>query len=301
MRYYPENESATSSARKTANLSSTGTHKPFAYSKQIACKNSKSFNRDDISFFASPEINLEIDEYTSIVRQKIVRVLSTYGIVVGHVTQSDPEGTIFKQLVEDIGEIDAHDKDGKKTWDIKYDPSVKQGAPRSHTLREFEMHTDASFELPPPKYICLYVVREDAFGGGVSQLIEGRKLLTLLSNETKQVLHSLYRVHVPDEFYKDHHFEQVPILDDEMNFRFRRDIIIRESCTHEQLKALRELETLLSNEKIIESKFLPAGTMLFLDNGKFLHARTEVKDKDRHLLRMRFQPNKRVFDNSQSI
>jgi hypothetical protein len=288
-------QSFQATAAKTSSMSSTGSHTKFTYTKQITCKN-KSVAIEPTSLLSNPEINIEIEEYNESMRQKIVNTLSTYGIVLGHVNHDDPEGKIFKQLIEEIGEIDTHDEKGTKTWDVKYDPSVDQAkGTRSLTLREFEMHTDASFELPPPKYICLYVVREDAFGGGISQIIEGRKLLALLSAETKHILQSKYTVRVPDEFYKGRRYEQVPILDEEMNFSFRRDIIIREECSAAQLQALEELEALLSNESIIESKFLPRGTMLILDNGRFLHARTEVKDKDRHLLRMRFQPNTKIF------
>jgi alpha-ketoglutarate-dependent taurine dioxygenase len=288
----------TSFAGKTSSMQLSAAHKikQRNSSYKTTCKNSTSIKSESIGLLENSEVNIEIDEYNPEVRQHVVQVLKKYGIVLGHVKDADPEGKIFKQLVEEIGEIDTHDEKGTRTWDVKFDPSVnQQTGTRSLTLREFEMHTDASFELPPPKYICLYVVKEDSLGGGVSQIIEGRKLLARLSSKTKQILQSLYTVRVPDEFYKDRHFEQVPILDADMNFAFRRDIIVRDMCSKEQLEALQELESILNTESIIESKFLHNGTMLILDNGRFLHARTEVKDKDRHLLRMRFQPNAAIF------
>jgi hypothetical protein len=35
---------------------------------------------------------------------------------------------------------------------------------------------------------------------------------------------------------------------------------------------------------------LDNGTLLILDNARFLHARDKILDRDRHLLRMRFHP-----------
>jgi hypothetical protein len=141
----------------------------------------------------------------------------------------------------------------------------------------------------------MYVVREDAFGGGLSQIIDGRKLLARLSHETKRVLRTKYTVRVPEEFFKGKEHVQVAILDCSGNFRIRREIIVRELCTAEQLKALEVLEALLNDDQLVEMMFLKTGWMLIMDNGKFLHARTAVKDQNRHLLRMRFQAKPEVF------
>jgi len=43
---------------------------------------------------------------------------------------------------------------------------------------------------------------------------------------------------------------------------------------------------------------LRSGMILLLDNARFLHARTEVRDPERHLLRMRFSCNAPVMQDS---
>lgn len=55
-------------------------------------------------------------------------------------------------------------------WQIR--PCDRQtSGPRSHRSDVFCMHTDASFELEPPRYFGLLVVRADRFGGGRTLLI----------------------------------------------------------------------------------------------------------------------------------
>ncbi|HEY9790525.1 MAG TPA: TauD/TfdA family dioxygenase [Candidatus Obscuribacterales bacterium] len=246
---------------------------------------------------SNPGTIVNIEKYSLDVRHAVVDALTIYGVALCKVNCADPQGTVFQQLVSEIGQAETHDSLGKKVWDIKYDSSVNQKVgTRSLTLREFEMHTDACFESPAPKYIGMYVVQEDALGGGISQMIDGRKVLARLSNEAKHTLKTkMYKVRVPQEFLKDQDYVEIPILDSYGNFRLRREIIVRESCSADQLEALDQLESILNDESLVESVFLRTGWMLLLDNHKLFHARTEVKDKNRHLLRMRFQPNARVF------
>lgn len=251
--------------------------------------------RDSV-LLGNANIVLSIDQYDATTAEAAVRILKTYGVLLAKCNFEDPKGVVFQRLVTDIGNPDGHDKDGKQVWDIKFNPAVnQQTGTRSLTLREFEMHTDACFDSPTPKYIGMYVVHEDALGGGLSQIIDGRKLLARLSDKTKRVLRTKYTVRVPEEFFKGKEHVQVAILDCLGNFRIRREIIVRELCTAEQLKALEELEALLNHDQLVETMFLKTGWMLILDNGKFLHARTAVKDQNRHLLRMRFQAKPEAF------
>ncbi len=218
--------------------------------------------------------------------------LSVYGYAEIALSYKDDGGATLVRLVSQLGSAHTHDQSGRQVWDVKFDQSVDQQlGTRSHTLREFSMHTDASFEVPPPQYVALGVVQEDRLGGGITQLLDGKNLHSSLSDESKETLRrSLFTVAVPLEFRrsKDDSFVRVPLLDQHGNFRFRHELLDLESLNAQQLKAVKELQELLTNEHWAISLPLPQGTILLIDNGRMFHARTRVLDKERHLLRMRF-------------
>ena len=231
----------------------------------------------------------EFDNLCAIVKE----LLTDSGIVVVQLQFEDRSGSTFLKLVEFIGKPEGHNADGVQVWDIKYNSSIDpEKAARSLTLRDFPMHTDAAFDLPPPKYIGLYVVQEDRFGAGISRFIDGHKLIKKLSLKSLHILQStFFTLQVPEEFRKERAEVHVPLIDSSGNFRYRREIIVDENCSAMQLAALDELEQLLANPELTSSMFLPTGSLLLVDNGRFLHARSQVLDKERHLLRMRFQAN----------
>jgi len=68
--------------------------------------------------------------------------------------------------------------------------------------------------------------------------------------------------------------------------RYRRKIIDEQLCP-EAVPALDELDAAISAVEPLRMR-LRSGTILLLDNARFLHARSEVRDPERHLLRMRF-------------
>jgi len=205
----------------------------------------------------------------------------------------DVEAKTFVALVSQLGTSDSHDQLGQVVWHVKYDDLVdQQSGTRSLTLKEFPMHTDASFEMPPPQFVALYVVREDAFGGGVTQLLDSHNFRHLLSQASKTTLsQTLFTITVPEEFRKSAECKTVraPILDRDGNFRFRLELLLTEDLDPAQLAAVAELEALLGREEWVQSFSLPAGSILLFDNGRIFHARTPVIDKERHLLRMRFR------------
>jgi hypothetical protein len=74
---------------------------------------------------------------------------------------------------------------------------------RSHTADEFPLHTDCSFEEPPPRYITLFVMREDENQGGYSTFVDTQLLMKYLSRKALATLHSsIFTVRVPPEFFK---------------------------------------------------------------------------------------------------
>lgn len=201
------------------------------------------------------------------------------------------DASIMKAIVEHIGKIDTHDLQGTAIWDVKYDSNVDpEKGTRSLTVREFSLHTDASFELQPPQYVALYVVAEDRLGGGISQFVDGQELLQHLDGEVISILQrKSFKFKVPPEFMKQRHFIEAAIIDERGNFRYRQEVILLDNCSPEELQAIARLESLLQNPNFIQSLFLKTGTIVIFDNGRFLHGRTKVKDKNRHLKRIRFQ------------
>ncbi len=202
------------------------------------------------------------------------------------------KGEVLLKLVNQLGAAHSHDQSGRQVWDVKYDSTIdQQTGTRSHTLREFSMHTDASFEVPPPQYVALYVVQEDRYGGGITQLLDSKNLWPALSLESKEILsNTLFTLTVPAEFRQSANEEtvSVPLLDALGNFRFRHELLVLEKLSPIQLKAVAELQQLLTNEQWYLSFSLPRHTILLIDNGRMFHARTRVLDRERHLLRMRF-------------
>jgi alpha-ketoglutarate-dependent taurine dioxygenase len=218
--------------------------------------------------------------------------LDKSGIIQIDLKFDDRDASIMKVIVEHIGKIDTHDLQGTAIWDVKYDRNVDpEKGTRSLTVREFSLHTDASFELHPPQYVALYVVAEDRLGGGVSQFVDGQKLLQHLDGEAISILQrESFKFKVPPEFMKHHHFLEAAIIDERGNFRYRQEVILLDNCSPEELQAIAMLESLLQNPNFIQSILLKTGTIVIFDNGRFLHGRTKVKDKNRHLKRIRFQP-----------
>ncbi len=222
---------------------------------------------------------------------EVIRELDHHAMVMVELGFLDRQGIVFQSLVNRIGEAEEHDSYGLKVWDIKYDERLDQNkVARSLTMREFPMHTDAAFDEPPPKYVGLYAIQEDRLGGGISHILDGHKILARLSGQSRHILlNQKFVLRVPEEFRKGSSTVEIEILDFNWNFRYRRELIIDEACTQEQLIALEELEKLIYGSKSQESFLLRSGSMILFDNGRFLHARSQVRDRERHLLRMRFQ------------
>lgn len=164
--------------------------------------------------------------------------------------------------------------------------------PRSHTADEFDMHTDCSFEDPPPRYVALYVVREDQCGGGRSTLIDTDALNRYISRKSLQTLMNTdFTVSVPPEFFKGQESIKMKLVTrEEKLWKYRSDIIDRNNCTDAQLSALDELDSLLRSPSLVLTTMLPTGSLLLLDNMRWFHGRSAIKDQNRWLKRVRFHP-----------
>jgi hypothetical protein len=84
--------------------------------------------------------------------------------------------------------------------------------------------------------------------------------------------------------------------DGQQKLRYRKDII--QPLTEEAEKALAALNeifgTLGEDEKEIGDDIMRDGTVILLDNARWLHARTRISDPDRWLRRARWGPEEFV-------
>jgi alpha-ketoglutarate-dependent taurine dioxygenase len=226
---------------------------------------------------------------------KLKSVIAEYGIALVHVDFADPEGLIMQKIADDIGVINNHNVNSDSgLWHIKINEEATDDSGqliRSYTDAEFPMHTDCSYEDDPPRLFSLFVLQKDRLGGGKNRLVRSADLLKKLSPATVEILRKTnFTIRVPPGFKKYKESVTGPILTGKDLFRYRRDCVIDEHCTPDQLRAIFELEEALVNNEIVTDLYLDNGTLLILDNARFLHARDKILDRDRHLLRMRFYP-----------
>ena len=211
-------------------------------------------------------------------------------------------------------------------WDVK--PSIAEKSfltqlARSETFEPFPWHTDCSYESAVPRYVALQVLEHDKHGGGTLSMLPVQQLLERLTARTIESLGlPEYRITVPPEFAKINATEIIgPVLSlsqgtseevtdpfpavtggkykaresrQHIRMRFRADII--QPLTPEGSNALLEVQSCLSDRaKLNElgvlhltSDDLPRDSIILMDNGRWLHSRSEVKDPTRHLRRVRW-------------
>ncbi|KAJ5608759.1 hypothetical protein N7528_009326 [Penicillium herquei] len=192
-------------------------------------------------------------------------------------------------------------------WDVRPSPSSFQShghQARSETMFRFDWHTDCSYEECPPRFFALQVIQPDRCGGGTLSVLNVDQLLALLSPFAQEWLSSNnYRITVPQEFIKNQEKQYIvdsllairAELEGGSQLRFRDDITT--PLTPNAAKALEELKTILYGNKAeewtihLEPKSLPRGSILLMDNRRWLHSRNEVKDPNRHLRRQVYFPD----------
>lgn len=92
-------------------------------------------------------------------------------------------------------ELRTHSDTEGEVWDVKPVPNWNLQDARSHTSRGFEVHSDASFEKIPPRFVAMSIVHADKLGGGclsVSRISEIVKKLdtghdALVANSSSQM------------------------------------------------------------------------------------------------------------------
>lgn len=172
---------------------------------------------------------------------------------------------------------------------------------RSEGTGLFPWHTDCSFESRPPQFFALQVLHADQCGGGTLSVFNVSQLVQDLEPHVRETLfRPEFSIIVPPEFSKDTTSIVGSLLTqsndrDHIRMRFRADIT--RPLTPAADMALQSLNKLLErstqttsehSQKHLTSQQLPAGSVILIDNGRWLHARSEIKDTRRHLRRVRW-------------
>ncbi|KAI1391876.1 uncharacterized protein F4822DRAFT_108366 [Hypoxylon trugodes] len=189
-------------------------------------------------------------------------------------------------------------------WDVRPSSTNFQTTncqARSETMNQFPWHTDCSYEDPPPKYFALQVLQHDRHGGGTLSIMNVERLSAFLSLETSaDLMRPEYQITTPPEFIKSsakrHIIGSLLTVDGEgipRRLRFRDDILT--PVSERASRALKELRKVLQNAGDeshltinLSSDDLPERSIILVDNRRWLHARTNVKDPARHLRRVRW-------------
>lgn len=165
---------------------------------------------------------------------------------------------------------------------------------RSETMSLFPWHTDCSYEASPPHFFALQVLQPDRCGGGTLSILDSARLIALLSPSARSSLaQPEFRITVPPEFIKDEKQTHIvgPVLF-EAQLRFRSDII--SPLTPRADGAFHELQDVLGTADSkgdvmhLSPEMLPRGSIVIMDNRRWLHARNAVLDPGRHLRRVRW-------------
>lgn len=231
-----------------------------------------------------------IEQHKAIPYTHLATTLNAYGISILTLKYQD-NGATFKKIIQKLGVLHFHKEKASFIWDIKLagENKAAQHIARSHKDHEFHFHTDCSYEENIPDYFALYVLHADQKSGGKNLIVDAKLLIDALSEESLTILQNCpITIKVPKEFFKGIDFIRACIIDQNFNIRYRREIIDFYGLTIKQHQAIKELEHLIYSPKFCRGVLLKNNQILILNNKKFLHARTQIKDPMRHLQRIRF-------------
>lgn len=249
--------------------------------------------------------------------QAVADHLQQSGILKVTLSFPDPNSNYLQQLLVGLHRHQGHQLPITHSassgwfWDVRPNAINNDAATmdtthkaRSETMEDFPWHTDCSYEDPPPRYFALQVLQHDRRGGGTLSVMNVSRLSALLSAATRESLsRPEFEIGVPPEFTKNTSQRSIigSLLTDGETagamMRYRGDILTpltdRASTALEELTgALRRADagTGQSGDTTLHlaSGDMPKGTVLLVDNRRWLHARNEVRDPDRHLRRVRW-------------
>ena len=230
-----------------------------------------------------------------------------YGICAIEMGWPDPDSQFMLDVVDTMGcSPDTHSSTQGALWDVKYKPegvysegTGKKAVSISHSVGEFAWHTDAAFEENPTRFFGFHIIHPDKEGGGVFRILRAEDLTRLLSPEAVDVLSSHeFDLKVPSEFFKGKNTVKGKLLDVDAAtgrayVRFRKDILHDPPSADANANvAVKELNDLLDDPDGVGEQVpgfvFKENTVLLMDNARYLHSRTEIKDPKRWLRRVRF-------------
>lgn len=236
------------------------------------------------------------------------RLLQANGAVQVQLEFDDDECRYLERLIISLHRNHGHglpiDHSASRGWFWDIRPNLSQKAAgehraRSETAQVFPWHTDCSYESSPPRYFALQVLHADHMGGGVLSILPVEGLRRNLTESSADALSAAeYRIEVPPEFSKRQDCQEITgrvmavTEAGEHQLRFRGDIITpltpRAAVAVEELKSVLTKSTIMREVLNLTPQLLPRGSIVLVDNRRWLHARSEVKDPRRHLRRVRW-------------
>lgn len=262
------------------------------------------------TFVSVPQLyaaDLEAPKNTEHVRQ-VDQHLKNSGIVKIDLQFEDDNCSYLRQLLLQLHKDHAHGLPTTHSasrgwfWDVRpqLDPPTNAYRARSETMNEFPWHTDCSYEKTPARYFALQVIQPDKCGGGTLSVLDTARLVSLLSPPVLETLgQPEFRINVPPEFLKEeavrHVVGNLLQMDKQLRtiqLRFREDIIT--PLTEPAKVAFEELQRALASDEVqsqvmrLTSLMLPRGSIIAMDNRRWLHGRDEVLDPNRYLRRVRW-------------
>ncbi|KID79773.1 uncharacterized protein G6M90_00g016170 [Metarhizium brunneum] len=235
--------------------------------------------------------------------------LQSQGILKVTLDFPDPESTYLQHLIASLHQHHGHKLPISHSagrgwfWDVRPAASnfqTRNHQARSETMAEFPWHTDCSYEDPTPRLFALQVLRHDHLGGGTLSVTNADQLVRQLSPRTRLALaRDEFQIAIPREFAKSPDRTTITgrLLSTSRGhgaLRFRRDILT--PLTPAAAHALDELDAALARVHVLaphatlhlQAADLPSGSVILVDNFRWLHARNDVKDPARHLRRVRW-------------
>lgn len=202
---------------------------------------------------------------------------------------------LFQFLTQRLGaKCRTHSDIVNSVWDVRPKVGWNKTDARSHTSLPFQVHTDASFDRNPPRFVALAVVSADRNGGGLLSVGRISEAVDMLSEKQARALQEIHvRWIVPPEFKKTGETDVFgPVLMSRDRGRFRRDQLSTEHLDEGERILFESSFSAFCNaiEKVCAQgqMLVPERTVFICDNHRFAHARNMVTDPDRHLLRVRF-------------
>lgn len=208
----------------------------------------------------------------------------------------------FLKTGQSLGLLIEHNP-GKRdySWAIKKKCEDPTQATFSQHAGEAYYHTDAQYRNQPDQYMGLLCIKPAECGGGINSFLDfqlikaemeksedGRKWLDLAQSV-------LFPFLIPKEFrIDDQAYLLKPIIMNGGGLRFRLDTMLNglklypEYLTETRIWIVETFRSFLDQRHTTALKAkLATGSMVFLDNHRWLHARSAFSDPTRHLKRIR--------------